>query len=295
MAGKLGRFGADGDWRIRTKPRKTPLRERFGENGIYVFESRHDDDFRMRMTRKPFHKLCLIRNGRGWVETEAGSAEIAGNHVLFVPAGMSHRFLDRSGEPLTLIMASFFGQAMAGMPSSAAVLGAVRRAYPGAAPVMLEHRSLRAEVSRTFRQMLFEQIENQAGAQLRIWCGLGELLVMLLRSREERAAVSHAGVEATVKWLQSHFVDAVSVEDLAASVGLSYRRFTEHFKQATGQTVVEFVTRRRLAYAARLMSESGNILDALYAAGFGDVTHFYRTFKRYMGVTPKAYIASKAV
>ena len=296
MAKSLGRFGGTGDWRIRTQPRKTPHRERFGENGIYVFESRHDDDFRMRMTRRPFHKLCVITKGSGWVETAKGRAAFEENHILFIPAGLAHRFVDRQGDPLTLMMASFYGSTLSALPPAAATLAAFQQAYPAATPVLLAHRNLRAEIARTFRAMLFEQIQNHPGAPLRIWCGLADLLVAMLRGqaavRREPGSDTHAGVDATVTWLESHFVDSVSVDDLARSVGLSYRRFTEHFKRATGQTVVEFVTRRRVEYAARLMVESGNILDALYAAGFGDVTHFYRTFRRYMGVTPKSHIAA---
>ncbi|MFL5263636.1 MAG: helix-turn-helix domain-containing protein, partial [Anaeromyxobacteraceae bacterium] len=61
----------------------------------------------------------------------------------------------------------------------------------------------------------------------------------------------------------------------------------------TGQTVTQYLAERRVDYAKRLMLETDDILFASAEAGFGDLTHFYRVFKRLTGLTPKQFIEGR--
>ena len=52
----------------------------------------------------------------------------------------------------------------------------------------------------------------------------------------------------------------------------------------------EYVRRQRIALACRSLAESDMPLaDVAIEAGFADQSHFTRTFKRQLGVTPAAY------
>jgi AraC-like DNA-binding protein len=250
----------------------------------------------MQMTGCSFDELALIRKGSGWIETRGRKVPVQQDHIVFVPAGLKHRFIDRPGDPLTVVAVDFFESSFGALALARETLEGFRELFPVASPYLPANRRLRAEVADSFRGMLFEQTHQQAGAELRIWCYLAELVVLLLRCREcaprksSRARSAQPSMAASVDWLSRNFFETVSVGDLAASAGMPYRSFTECFKQATGETVVGYINRCRVAYAARLMLESDNILDCAYTAGFGDIAHFYRTFKRYVGKTPKAFL-----
>ncbi|MDQ3252706.1 MAG: hypothetical protein M3R15_02180 [Acidobacteriota bacterium] len=53
---------------MKTKSkRRRPHQHHFTELGIYVFESRHSEDFMMEMGEWDFHKLCTIVKGNGFI------------------------------------------------------------------------------------------------------------------------------------------------------------------------------------------------------------------------------------
>jgi AraC-like DNA-binding protein len=250
----------------------------------------------MQMIARSLHELSLIRKGSGWIETRDRKIPVQQNHVIFVPAGLKYRFVDCPGDPLTLVAVDFLENSFGELALARETLEVFREVFPTAFPYLPANRHLRAEVADCFRGMLFEQSHQEAGAKLRIWCHLAELVVLLLRCHANaplkfrQASCAQSSMAASVDWLSRNFFEAVSVGDLAASAGMPYRSFTESFKRATGETVVGYINRCRIDYAARLMLESDNILDCAYTAGFGDIAHFYRTFKRYLGKTPKAFL-----
>ena len=59
-----------GEGRLKRR-RKRPHRVHLGERGIYIFESRHSPDFRMELVAQDFQHLYVVREGRGFIETES--------------------------------------------------------------------------------------------------------------------------------------------------------------------------------------------------------------------------------
>jgi AraC-like DNA-binding protein len=81
----------------------------------------------------------------------------------------------------------------------------------------------------------------------------------------------------------------LTVETIARANGVSGRQAQRLFAQS-GTTFSEFVLERRLSLAHRLLLDASNrhrkISDVAYAAGFGDLSYFNRTFRKRFGVTP---------
>jgi AraC-like DNA-binding protein len=81
--------------------------------------------------------------------------------------------------------------------------------------------------------------------------------------------------------------DAVSLEAVAASVGLSPSRFLHLFTASVGVPLRPYVLWLRLQCGARELARGRSVADAAYAAGFSDAAHFTRTFRRMIGATPR--------
>ena len=84
-----------------------------------------------------------------------------------------------------------------------------------------------------------------------------------------------------------------SVASLAASVGLSPRRFRELFAHDTGTGCRRLLLWLRLYTALRGLAQHNTLTEAAHAAGFADSAHLSRTFRRMFGITPSA--VSRAV
>jgi AraC family transcriptional regulator len=81
----------------------------------------------------------------------------------------------------------------------------------------------------------------------------------------------------------------ISLAALAASIDLSPYHFARLFKQSTGLTPHQFVIRRRLQKAKELLLAQHAIADVAIRAGFCGQSHLASHFKRWYGVTPRAF------
>jgi AraC family transcriptional regulator len=97
-------------------------------------------------------------------------------------------------------------------------------------------------------------------------------------------------VATAVRFIERHFRQPVSLEELSALVGISPYHFLRTFKQIIGITPHQFVLRRRLREAAlRLRTTTEPVLDIALDAGFGDLSNFNHTFRTVFGTTPTKY------
>jgi AraC-like DNA-binding protein len=81
--------------------------------------------------------------------------------------------------------------------------------------------------------------------------------------------------------------EAVSLDAVAASVGLSPSRFMHLFTRSVGVPIRPYVLWLRLQRGARELALGKSVADAAHAAGFSDAAHFTRTFRRMIGATPR--------
>ncbi|MDF1792116.1 MAG: DJ-1/PfpI family protein [Thalassobaculaceae bacterium] len=91
-------------------------------------------------------------------------------------------------------------------------------------------------------------------------------------------------------WMFDHLDKRLSVEDLAARVGMSPRTFARRFREAVGETPAAFVERARLDAARRRLERPGTAVEQVAAqTGFMNAERMRRSFQRAFGVSPAEY------
>ena len=91
-------------------------------------------------------------------------------------------------------------------------------------------------------------------------------------------------------YLYEHLADEISVGDLAAQVDLSPFHFCRVFKQTTGMSPLQFITRERITRAQQLMREtSRSLIEIGLEVGYTNPSHFTQVFRRVAGTTPTAF------
>lgn len=91
-------------------------------------------------------------------------------------------------------------------------------------------------------------------------------------------------------YVRAQLAEDISVEDLAALVELSPFHFSRVFKQATGMSPLQFVTRERITRAQQLIREtSHSLLEIALDIGYTSPSHFAQVFRRVVGATPTAF------
>jgi AraC family transcriptional regulator len=90
-------------------------------------------------------------------------------------------------------------------------------------------------------------------------------------------------------FVESHFGDAITLDDIADAAGVSRFHVTRAFAEATGLSAVRYLRARRLAEAARALAGGAtDILAVALEAGYGSHEAFTRAFREQFGLTPEA-------
>jgi AraC family L-rhamnose operon regulatory protein RhaS len=280
-----------------TRRRKRPHQIHLGELGIYIFESRHSPDFSMDFFSRDFHQIYAVREGNGFIETESEKTPIQENQIFYSPAHTSHRLVDDPADPLTVVVLCFYGRVFGDCTVAAESLSLFRRNLPVLSPFKIGDNYTRLQIRNRFKALFVEQLQKWEGGDAVMLSQLIELLVFLTRVYTEHQKLSPSDPSAaafagSLHYLEDNFFRPIKVEELASLANMSYRSYTEQFKRRTGVTVTQYLTERRVEYAKRLMLETDDILFAAVEAGFGDLTHFYRVFKKITGSTPKQFITT---
>ena len=103
---------------------------------------------------------------------------------------------------------------------------------------------------------------------------------------------SHAddAIKGAQDYIEAHFTDKFTVEELADRFAVGRRSFERRFKKATNNTVVEYMQRVKMEAAKRSFESSRkNINEVMYDVGYTDTKAFRTVFKKVTGLTPIEY------
>ena len=105
-------------------------------------------------------------------------------------------------------------------------------------------------------------------------------------------SVDHEILNSAVTYIDEHYMDDISLEDVANFAGFSKYYFSRVFKQFSNLSFSEYLTQKRLKTAAYLLVSSGkSIREIAVASGFGSVATFNRVFRKYKHCTPTQFRA----
>jgi AraC-like DNA-binding protein len=90
--------------------------------------------------------------------------------------------------------------------------------------------------------------------------------------------------------IEANVAASITLQDLAATAGLSTSHLARVFKRSEGVTPHRYLVNCRLREAVQLLAETDLALrEIAVATGFTDQSHFCRQFKKYVGTTPSSY------
>ncbi len=91
-------------------------------------------------------------------------------------------------------------------------------------------------------------------------------------------------------FIDEHYQDKLTVDQLADMVALGRRSFERRFKKATNNTVIEYIQRVKIEAAKRSFESSRkNITEVMFDVGYTDTKAFRDVFKKITGLTPIDY------
>ena len=92
--------------------------------------------------------------------------------------------------------------------------------------------------------------------------------------------------------LTNHFSDSLPLDNLAKDLYLSKYYLIRKCKRNLGLTPHKFHLQNRIRKAQTLLSTNKSVTEASVDTGFYDQSHFDRSFKNIVGISPTEYLAS---
>jgi transcriptional regulator GlxA family with amidase domain len=152
-----------------------------------------------------------------------------------------------------------------------------------------------AQTEALLQQMVQEQALDLPFRTLAMENVLRTLLILLYRTNANRFPSAELSQTArdmleVQRHLDSHETEPLKLKEVAALFHYDMYHLSRAFHRTTGYGFREYLVRRRVNLAARLLRDTtDNVTQISAACGFNSVPHFIRTFRQILGDTPLQY------
>ncbi len=104
--------------------------------------------------------------------------------------------------------------------------------------------------------------------------------------------VNPRNLQQILTYIDEHFTERLTLEELSALAGMSPNYFSSYFKKLSGIHLWDYISSKRVDLAARMIRDQENeknMLEIATLTGFNNTANFNKIFKRITGMTPSEY------
>lgn len=159
--------------------------------------------------------------------------------------------------------------------------------------------SVYVEISSLFEQIMWISLEEKDGWYFRVKLLLFEVLNVLKLNHRFLVSASVQGAsekeridryKRIVSYIEEHFMEKVSLEELAGTAQCNPQYLCHFFKEIAGVSPIQYLITYRIERAQKMLRDTTKtVLEVSLDCGFENVSYFIRKFKRSVGKTPREY------
>lgn len=227
------------------------------------------------------HQLHFTAEGRGVLKVGGNSYIQTAGSIFYLSPEIPHEYYP-DGESWTTCWTVFRGEYLS--PQMRA-LGFGSYAVKGGCT---EH------IRQLFSQLMAAARDPVAGAER---CSR-LIYEYILAARElllsEGQPAENTPPARAVSFMEEHYPEDITLEQLAALSGVSLQHFCRLFRARTGMRPMEYLARKRISVAKLLLWNTSEPIARIgERCGYPDPAYFGAVFRKYEGISPKEYRALK--
>lgn len=95
-------------------------------------------------------------------------------------------------------------------------------------------------------------------------------------------------------YIENHIFEKFCLTELSKISNINKFGFAKNFKAATGMTPMNYILMKKIFSSKQLIHQNSELTAIAYQYNFTDLAHFSKTFKRFIGISPKNYKATSS-
>lgn len=244
--------------------------------------------------RHDFYQLIWLTEGSGSVQCDLNEWRFEAGSLFFAAPGRLHCW--RPETPARGVALGFTDEFLIGGSDRPTVLGRFAYLHEAERPLLSLTGAEQAEMTRLFKNLLEESVQNEAGRD-----DVVRAYIMIVLAKAHRWLRAQNGVVAEARppqslslrfrhALEEHFPRLLKVSDYARILHTSRTQLNNDLRLHTGRTASEHIHDRLLLEAKRLLLYSDSTVSEIaYSLRFQDPSYFCRFFRNHAAVSPGEY------
>lgn len=248
-----------------------------------------------------FIEIVIILKGKGHFLINETDIPITEGNVLLLNPGTYHKSIPLPSHTLTECYLAFTDVEFINTPKNFFPL------FHGQKILGKLPEKAKKEIFQLCSAMNQESQSRNTGRYFMLKAYLIQVLCLLLRfdQQEELSDEHHMKgyefkspnktyvVQQIMKYMESHYREKISLDQIAENMYLSPFYISKLFKSETGDTPINYLISLRMEKAKELLDRNPalSIQEAAAQVGYEDAYHFSKLFKKYYGLSPMYYKA----
>ncbi|MFL0373888.1 MULTISPECIES: helix-turn-helix domain-containing protein [Paenibacillus] len=268
----------------------------------YVDHHQSHIDKRLIYRMSSSHSIFVVTSGKGSIVCSDRESHLEKGMIMFVPAGTSVKI---EGSPWTESELQYYKLDLMVAELSEDTSNVLSRRnteeqqelsqspdFPTLLPLMQLSYSPWSSCLEALEQILRQQVTGDWLEQWEVQLRFQEWFRALLRQSAPETEVpdDRARLQSSIRYIGDHYDQTITVDELAADIGLTRASYTRQFKKITGKLPLEYVNAVRLERSKQLLQLTDDrIHEIAQNVGFSSEYYFGRRFKQYAGISPGLY------
>ncbi|WP_034552312.1 helix-turn-helix transcriptional regulator [Carnobacterium funditum] len=272
----------------------------FNPEILYVFDVTTAGPSSGRNHHHDFLELSIIIDGESLYTINDHTVRLEKGTILLFNPGLDHHEHSDAAMKNTQLHIGFRNVVLDCFPKDF---------FPVDSPVIHLMEQHHTEFFAICRKIIAERSANEPGLELMLKSLVTQLIVFLLRDKYALTN-KHTRVTLTaeeqkkqqtandiIHYLEAHYIEDITLNDLARNYYLSPTNLSRIFKEETGDSPINYLIKIRLEQAKLLLATQTGITikEISKLIGYNDALYFSKLFKKHYGQSPSAFLKKAIV
>lgn len=250
---------------------------------LNVASSRYGGDWHSVPHTHNHMELFFIVGGKGQFLIDDQLHPVDVNNLVIINPNILHTEVSLNAQPLEYIVLGIEGVELAASSASDV-------------PFHILDRHESVEISGCLRNILREMEQKNTGYEDVCQAYMEILIIRLMRTTtlavpaEPQAISTNRQCAAVRRYIDLHFKEALTLEQLAEEGHMNKYYLSHAFKREYGISPINYMISRRIEESKYLLAETDLSLSQIaQLLGFSSLSYFSQVFHRSQGISPKEY------